>query len=99
MYDDLLADFNQKLVTQLRGHGAGSEYLESWVPDDDPVMSMLNMVEAGISGGLGQFCVRFGRETMNDAQRRALMAAVCEIAEAKIDETDNGYQLDITSSK
>lgn len=56
-YDRLVADFEARLVTQLRGHSADADYLESWVPDEDLVKSLLNMVEAASDYGRNELSV------------------------------------------
>jgi hypothetical protein len=98
-YEALMADFNHKLVTQLRGHSPDNEYLETWVPDEDPVKSMLNMVEAALSAGLEDIQIRFAAATMNDAQRAALLAAVAEIASVQLGVLSTGYELVIAGAK
>lgn len=98
-YESLLADFNHKLVTQLRGHSADNEYLETWVPDEDPVKSMLNMVEAALSAGLEDMQIRFATTTMSEAQRAALLSAVAEIARARLGALGSGYELVVTGAK
>lgn len=94
-YEPLLADFNHKLNTQLRGHGADSDYLEAWVPDEDPVKSILNMAESAIASGCAAMKVRFAAATMDEAQRRALVAAVQGFAEARIAGHAGGYELSL----
>ena len=44
-YDRTAAEFEASLVTKLRGHGVGS-ILEYRVPDRDPVLGGVNMIEA-----------------------------------------------------
>jgi hypothetical protein len=98
-YEDLMADFNHKLVTQLRSHGSGNEYLETWVPDEDPVKSVLNMVEAALSAGLDEMEIRFAAATMNEKQRAKLMAELSAIANARLAATGDGYALAVTGAK
>lgn len=98
-YEELSADFNQKLVTQLRGHGAGSEYLETWVPDEDPVMSILNMVESAQSAGLASMTIRFAATTMTEAQRNALLSEISRIADAELVAAGASYDLIVDSAK
>ena len=99
-YEELLADFNRKLVTQLRSHGSGSECLETWVPDEDPVMSILNMVEAARSAGVDTLTVRFSATTMDATQRAALTAEVERIApHSVITQSDGGFDLLVHGAK
>ncbi len=94
-YEPLLADFNHKLNTQLRGHGADSEYLEMWVPDEDPVKSILNRAESAMASGCPAMTVRFAAATMDEGQRRALLSAVQDLADARIAPRTGGYELSI----
>ena len=73
-YEELVEDFNRKLLTQLRGHGAEAEYLEMWVPDDDPVKSIVNMVEAAGAYGRSELRVSVTAATL-PAERHAALAA------------------------
>lgn len=98
-FEELSADFNQKLVTQLRSHGSGSEYLETWVPDENPVMSILNMVEAALSAGLESMTIRFAAATATEAQRADLLNEVNRIADAKLLATGAGYDLVVHGAK
>ncbi len=63
-YEQLVADFETKLVTQLRNFGANAEYLEIWVPDENRVKSILNMVEAAEAYGRGAISVRVAAKSM-----------------------------------
>lgn len=98
-YEALTADFNDKLMTQLRGHGADNEYLETWVPDEDPVKSILNMVEAAQSSGLEAMNIHFAAATMTETQRAALLDEVSQIAEATMAARDDVYVLAVTGVK
>ena len=94
-YEPLMADFNHKLNTQLRSHGADSEYLETWVPDEDPVKSMLNMAESAIAFGCQEMKIRFAASTMSEAQRTQLVATLADIGEGRLTQTATGYELTI----
>jgi hypothetical protein len=98
-YEELMADFNHKLMTQLRGHSADNEYLETWVPDEDPVLSILNMVEAAQSSGLEAMKVHFDAKTMNETQRTTLLDEVSKIAEAQLSASAGGYDLVVSGIK
>jgi len=98
-YEALMADFNAKLVTQLRGHAADNEYLETWVPDEDPVKSILNMVEAALSSGLDKMQIRFAAATMTERQRADLLTEVGAIARATLSAQGNGFELSIAGAR
>lgn len=50
-FDALSASYSSSLVTKLRGHGAEAEGLELWVPDEDPLTSFRNLLDAAASVG------------------------------------------------
>lgn len=61
-YDQLIAAYQEGLVTKLRAFrpDAESDFLETWVPDRDPVRSLLNLIEAAGDSGLVNFSIRLG---------------------------------------
>jgi hypothetical protein len=63
-YEQLVADFETKLVTQLRKFGADADYLEMWVPDENNVKSILNMVEAAEAYGREELAIRIAAHSM-----------------------------------
>jgi hypothetical protein len=79
-YEQLVADFETKLVTQLRKFGADANYLEMWVPDQDPVKSILNMVEAAEAYGQDEIAVSVASVTMPPDRIDALVAKVGGLA-------------------
>ena len=98
-FESLTADFNQKLLTQLRGHSADNQYLETWVPDEDPVKSILNMVEAALSSGLEIVRVRIASSTLNKTQRDVLLAELGTIAKARLADEGSDYELLVDGAK
>ncbi len=75
-YERLVADFEAKLVTQLRKFGTDAEYLEMWVPDENPVKSILNMVEAAEAYGQDEIAVRIASNTMPPSRVNELVAQI-----------------------
>ena len=97
-FEALTADFHRKLVTQLRNHGADSEYLETWVPDEDPIRSIINMAELALAAGCQDLVVRFSSGTMDEGQRRDLMTAASELGSPRIETTADGFALNVRTS-
>ncbi len=83
-YEALVRAFETALVTKLRGHGAEAEYLEMWVPDEDPVKSILNMVEAAEAYGREGISIRVGPKTLSDEQINALLGFLGDIGVAEV---------------
>ncbi len=92
-YEELVEDFKQKLVTQLRGHGADAEYLETWVPEEDPVKSILNIVESAQAYGRDALRINFAKSTMTGDQQHQLLELIAPIGKARI--VDRGRSCDI----
>jgi hypothetical protein len=63
-YEALVESYNDRLLNQLRSHGVDLAFLEMWVPDDDPVASILNMVEAAEAHGTSGFTLRLRSQTL-----------------------------------
>jgi hypothetical protein len=92
-YEELVEDFKRKLLTQLRGHSADAEYLETWVPEDDPVKSILNIVESAQAYGRDEVRVSVAKTTMNTEQQRDLLQLIAPIGRATV--TDRGQTCEI----
>jgi hypothetical protein len=82
-YEELVRAFEEALVTKLRGHGAEADYLEMWVPDEDPVKSLLNMVEAAQAYGREDIAVEVAEDTLTDRQVNELLSILSDIGSAK----------------
>lgn len=83
-YDRLTADFNLSLVTTLRGHKPTEDYLEIWVPDEDPVKGILNMVEAAQAAGRGGIELEVSTLTLPVARHAELHDELAGIGEVAI---------------
>ena len=64
-YEELVEAYTKSLNTVLRGFRSaeGFDFLEIWVPDDDVVTSLLNLLEAAQDGGLKKISVVVGPKT------------------------------------
>jgi hypothetical protein len=83
-YEELVEDFKRRLLTQLRGHSAEAEYLETWVPEDDPVKSILNIVESAQAYGRDQVRLNVAKTTMTTRQQQDLLELIAPIGQARI---------------
>ncbi len=95
-YEDLVEAFEAALVTKLRGHGAEAEYLEMWVPDDNPVKSILNMVEAAETFGRDEIAIQVADSTLDAAQRKELGGYLAEIGEAQMLPAEDGVLIKVS---
>ncbi len=62
-YDELVAQYAERLQTVLRGFSIGPRFLEAWVPDEDPVRGVRGVLSAARVAGLSALTVRLGAET------------------------------------
>lgn len=96
-YETLVSEFNKKLVTQLRNHGAEVEFLEMWVPDEDPVRSIENMVEAVQAYGQSQVQIQISEQTISDNQLQELQEKIRSIGgEMAQQQGTQGWLLTVT---
>ena len=95
-YEALVQSFEEALVTKLRGHGAEADYLEMWVPDDDPVKSILNMVEAAEAFGRDDIAIEVSAETLTEAQVNELLAVLRDIGSPQITTRADGRLVEVT---
>lgn len=95
-YEVLVRAFEEALATKLRGHGAEADYLEMWVPDEDPVKSILNMVEAAEAFGRDEIAVEVSAETLTDTQVNDLLAILSDIGTAEITARPEGRLVEVT---
>jgi len=84
-YEALVESYNDRLLNQLRSHGVDHVFLEMWVPDEDPVNSILNMVEAAEAHGTTEFSLRLREDTLPRQSHPALVEAIGAIATIKIE--------------
>ena len=95
-YEDLVKAFEEALVTKLRGHMADAEYLEMWVPDEDPVKSILNMVEAAEAYGRNDIAIEVSSETLSEGQVNELLALLRDIGSPQITARADGRLVEVT---
>jgi hypothetical protein len=79
-YEALVDSYNDRLLNQLRSHAVDHAFLEMWVPDEDPITSILNMVEAAEAHGADGFSLRLRAETLSPDGYAALIEAVGSLA-------------------
>ena len=95
-YEDLVKAFEEALVTKLRGHGAEADYLEMWVPDEDPVKSILNMVEAAEAYGRDDIAIEVSSETLSEGQVNELLSVLSDIGSPQITARADGRLVEVT---
>jgi hypothetical protein len=89
-YETLVQGYNEGLLTTLRGHGAGAGFLEAWVPDEDTINSIVNMVEAAESSGHYALTVRVTNRALPVARHGDLARALAPMGHVEIERVDGG---------
>lgn len=64
-YEQLMTRYQQRLTTVLRSFNAGPEFLETWVPDDDNLQSIISIVEEAKENGLSELSICVDPETFH----------------------------------
>ena len=95
-YERLVAEFEDSLLTKLRGHGPAADYLEMWVPDPDPVKSILNMVEAAEAYGREEIAIEAAKGTLAAGPLEKLRARLGELGQVNIEEAADANLIQVT---
>ena len=91
-YDEAVKAYEERLDTVLRGFRSSGP-LDLWVPDEDPVKSLLNLFEAAAAAGLDALEVSVGAETSARLDLVDLEARVADLAEMTVEEEQGGLRL------
>jgi hypothetical protein len=91
-YERLVARYQYDLFHSLRGH-CSLDYLEIWVPDEDPVKGLLNMFEAAQSCGRDQLIVNVGATTESQIDTQQLLGLLGNLGKATLERADDGVRV------
>lgn len=95
-YERLIEDYRTSLTTVLRGFRAGEEFLETWVPDEEDLKSILNVLEAAEGAGLEEVSVYIGSQTLRNLDLSRLEGIVAKVGTVKIDANGEGINLNVS---
>src|SRR3989338_4243077 len=95
-YERLAEEYKESLTTVLRGFKAGAEFLETWVPDEDDLQSILNILEAAEVDGLGKISVYIGSDTLRNLDLRKLAEFAAKVGAVKIEANGEGINLNVS---
>jgi hypothetical protein len=94
-YEQLVAQYQHDLSHLLRGHHS-LDFLEIWVPDENHVKSLLNMVEAAQSFGCDRLVVKIGAAIVRDLDAAVLLALLGSFGAATFESAEGGVQLEVS---
>ncbi|MCS6765338.1 MAG: hypothetical protein MO847_02425 [Candidatus Protistobacter heckmanni] len=80
IYEDLVSHFEGALLTQLRGHNNDGGFLEMWVPDPDPLKSVINMAESAEAFGQNAFDIQIQQSRLDSARFPELKEGLAGLA-------------------
>ncbi|MCG8555206.1 MAG: hypothetical protein MJD61_07945 [Proteobacteria bacterium] len=92
-FDQLCADYRSGLATKLRGFGPSADYLELWVPDEDPMRSVANMLDAAAELGRPELTLRMGAATTASMDLAELEQAAREFGRVRLVRLEDGVVL------
>ncbi|MGA2393113.1 MAG: hypothetical protein ABSH03_07175 [Candidatus Lustribacter sp.] len=94
-YEALVEEYNKNLFLVLRGHRS-AEYLDTWVPDENPLKGVLNMLEAAELTGTSEIAIRLGAATLRALDLAALEAAASRIGSVSLRRGEDDAILHVT---
>ena len=96
IYEDMVAAYWDSLNTVLRGFNAQGEFLDLWVPDEDGVISILNLVEAVQEKGHDALELTVGAETTSAMDMARLNEELVSLGQVEIQEQGAGILLRVS---
>jgi len=97
-FDNVVKAYQESLFTVLRGFRPTPAYLEIWVHDEDPVKSILNMIEAAQGVGRPDVSIHVGAETVKKLDLSRLSKLAARTGRVRIDGGADGVDVHVTFS-
>ena len=92
-YEALVEEFEEGLLTKLRGHRSAAAFLEMWVPDEDPVRSLLSMFEAAEMAGEAKIAIRIAAATLAGHAISDVAAIAADFGPCSLEPEPDGWLL------
>ena len=89
-FEKLLKNYNEELVTKLRGFNEQEAFLQYWVPDSDKIISLFNLVDALYETKVFNFSIEILKKDKEIIDK--LINEKEKIGNIKIEEKDNEYK-------
>ena len=89
-YAELVSEYENNLITNLRSFGVNLDFLELWVPDADVVRSLLNLFEAARESGRNALQVRMTGLDCQGIDRAALRGALYALGTVSVADQPEG---------
>ena len=88
-YEKLVEAYSSNLDVTLRGFRPAEEMLDTWVPDEDPVRSLTNLVEAAQLCGSDSVSFRVGTKTLNGHSPESLQEKLASLGDVNVSKEDD----------
>lgn len=98
-YEKLVLDYQESLATVLRGFRPATEFLESWVHDENDLLSLLNIVESAEQAGEKEILIYIGAKTLSKLELKNLVALVEKIGKIETESYNNGLNFKVSFKK
>ncbi len=95
-YDALVSAFNQALLHTLRKHSIAASFLDFWVPDADPVLGILSMIDSARIAGHTEIAIKLSPTTVGPDAMGSLRNSVARLGHARFEQTADHTILRIT---
>lgn len=84
-YDAVAGAFNQALLHTLRKHSIADSFLDYWVPDADPVLGILSMIDSARIAGRTGIAIQFKRATVPEERLESLQQSANRVGRATLE--------------
>jgi hypothetical protein len=91
-YDELVENFNQALLVKLRKHGVEEAFLDFWVPDENPLIGILGMIDSAQIAQLRDIQVKVKESTLDSDKWNDLNESLSKDYQGEIKVFD-GYRI------
>ncbi len=95
-YDALVGAFNQALLHTLRKHSVADSFLDFWVPDADPLLGIMSMIDSARIAGRKRIVIQVRRGTVPEARVEEIEEAARHIAKVVVDRQSDHVVLRLT---
>ncbi len=95
-YEDIVAEYERGIQTQLRGFRPAQDFLDTWVHDEDPARSILSMAEAAELEGLDVLEVAVGPETAKRVDATRLTQMLSKVGKTSLTPEGQGLLLKVS---
>lgn len=95
-YDAVAGAFNQALLHTLRKHSIADSFLDYWVPDADPVLGILSMIDSARIAGRTGISIQFKRSTVPEERLESLQQSANRVGRVALERAADHVVLRLT---